>query len=84
MREQHRRVITDRLGRAAGNGLRVLERLYEQPIVVTKDVQTLLGTTFPGANQIVARLVDIGILREITGRARNRRFRYDAYVDLFA
>lgn len=30
-----------------------------------------------------ARLVDIGILREITGRARNRRFRYDAYVSLF-
>ena len=25
----------------------------------------------------------IGILNEVTGQARNRRFRYDAYVRLF-
>jgi hypothetical protein len=28
-------------------------------------------------------LVKIGILTEITGQARNRRFRYDAYVRFF-
>lgn len=75
--------IIQHLGRAAANGLRVLEQLYEQPIVSAKDVQALLGITFAGANQIVQRLVDIDILREITGNARNRRFRYDAYVRLF-
>jgi cell filamentation protein, protein adenylyltransferase len=48
-----------------------------------KDVQALLGTTFAGANQIVQRLVDLEVLREITGQARHRRFRYDAYVRLF-
>lgn len=26
---------------------------------------------------------DLGILSEVTGQARNRRFRYDAYVRLF-
>jgi Fic family protein len=83
LREAHRRAITDQLGRAAGNGHRVLDRLYEQPIVSAKDAQALLGTTFAGANQIVQRLVEIGILREITGQARNRRFRYDGYVRLF-
>jgi Fic family protein len=83
LREQHRRAITDQLGRAAGNGHRVLERLYEQPILSVKDAQTLLGTTFAGANQIVQRLVALGVLRELTGQARHRRFRYDAYVRLF-
>jgi Fic family protein len=83
LREEHRMVITERLGRAAGNGHRVLERLYAQPIVSVKDAQALLGTTFAGANQVVQRLVDHGILAEITGRARHRRFRYDAYVRLF-
>ncbi|HEX9640105.1 MAG TPA: Fic family protein [Candidatus Krumholzibacteria bacterium] len=83
LREQHRRAITDQLGRAAGNGHRVLERLYEQPILSVKDAQTLLGTTFAGANQIVQRLVTLGVLRELTGQARHRRFRYDAYVRLF-
>lgn len=83
LREDHRRAITDRLGRAAGNGHRVLEQLYEQPIMTVKDVRTLLKTTFAGANQIVQRLEGIGIVREITGHVRNRRFRYDAYVQLF-
>ncbi|MEX0789378.1 MAG: Fic family protein [Actinomycetota bacterium] len=83
LREEDRRRINDRLGRASGNGHRVLEQLYEQPIISVGNVQELLGTTFAGANQIVQRLVDLGILTEITGRARNRRFRYDAYVRLF-
>jgi Fic family protein len=83
LREQHRRAITDRLGRAAGNGHRVLEQLYEKPILSAKEVQALLGTTYAGANQIVQRLVDLQIVSEITGQARHRRFRYDAYVRLF-
>ena len=83
LRESHRREITERFGRAAGNGHRVLERLYEQPIVSVSNLMSLLGTTFAGANQIVQRLVEIGVLREFTGQARHRRFRYDAYVRLF-
>ncbi len=83
LRETHRRAITSHMGRAAGNGHRVLEQLYEQPIVTVKNVRELLKTTFAGANQIVRRLVDLQILREITGQTRNRVFRYDAYVRLF-
>ncbi len=83
LREEHRRAITAQLGRAAGNGHRVLEQLYERPILSVKDVQALLGTTFAGANQIVQRLEDLGVLQEITGQARHRRFRYDAYIRLF-
>jgi len=83
LRERHRRDITDHMGRAAGNGHRVLELLYQKPIVSVSDVRALLGTTFAGANQIVQRLVHLGILREFTGHARNRRFRYDPYVALF-
>jgi Fic family protein len=83
LRETHRREITEHLGRAAGNGHRVLERLYEQPIVSVNQLRSLLGTTFAGANQIVQRLVARGILQEVTGQARNRLFSYDAYVRLF-
>jgi hypothetical protein len=48
-----------------------------------KGVCDLTGTTYPAANQLVERLVQIGILFEITGQARNRRFRYDAYARIF-
>jgi Fic family protein len=83
LREEHRSRIAEGLGRAAGNGHRILQHLYEHPIVSTKQVQNLLGTTFAAANQIVRRLVEIGVLLEITGHARHRRFRYEPYVRLF-
>jgi len=83
LREMHRNLITERLGYAAGNGHRVLEQLFERPITSVKDVTKLTGTTYTAANQLVERLVQAGILTEITGQARNRRFRYDAYVRLF-
>ena len=83
LRETHRAQIAENLGYSAGNGHRVLERLYERPIVSVKEVRELTRTTFPAANSLVERLVKIGILSEVTGHARNRRFRDDADVRLF-
>jgi Fic family protein len=83
LRETHRNEIAGHLGYAAGNGHRVLEHLYERPIISVNEVKALTGTTYPAANSLVERLVRIGVLAEITGQTRNRRFRYDAYVNLF-
>lgn len=84
LREAHRSAITDKLGRAAGNGHRVLEKLFDRPIVSVSDVQQLTGTTHAAANTLVRRMTELGILEEITGYARNRRFRYGPYVRLFS
>ena len=84
LREEHRSAITDRLGRAAGNGHRVLESLFDRPIVSVNDVRSMTGTTFAAANTLVSRLVEIGVLSEMTGYTRNRRFRYAPYIALFS
>lgn len=83
LRERHRAAVTGSLGRVAGNGHRVLESLFDHPIVTVGGVQEITGTTFAAANQLVGRLVDLGILREVTGHSRYRRFRYEEYVRLF-
>ena len=83
LRETHRALIAERLGRAAGGGHRILEHLYTRPIVSVNEVRDLLGVTYTAANGLVDRLVDVGVLAEMTGQARNRRFRYAAYIDLF-
>lgn len=83
LREQHRTAITATLGRAAGNGHKVLESLYDRPIVSVNDIRTTTGTTYPAANSLVSRLVQIGVLKETTGNARNRRYLYAPYVELF-
>lgn len=84
LREQHRSLIAEQLGRAAGDGHRTLEYLFKHPIVSVNEVRDLNGTTYPPANQLVERLTEIGILAEVTGQTRNRRFRYDPYIQLFA
>jgi hypothetical protein len=61
----------------------VLESLYDRPILSVGDVQRMTGTTYSAANTLVGRLVELGILYEVTGYARNRRFRYDPYIALF-
>lgn len=83
MREDYRQRITERLGRAAGNGHRIMDRLFDHPIVTVATVRDWLDLTPAGANNLVRRLADIGLLREITGYARNRRFRFDPYLRLF-
>ena len=61
----------------------MLEHLYEHPIVRVNEVQELTSTTYPAANELVGRFVASGILNEFTGQARNRRFMYQSYIDLF-
>lgn len=83
LRETHRSTITDQFGRAAGNGHRVMEHLYEHPIVSVNEVRERTGTTYSAANELVRKFVTSGILHEITGQARNRKFMYQSYIDLF-
>lgn len=82
-REDCRRRIELGLGRAAANGYRILERLFDHPIIAVATVRGWLDVTPAGANTLVNRLVDAGILVEITGYARNRRFRFDPYLRIF-
>jgi Fic family protein len=83
LRERHRQVITDAFGRAAGNGHRALEHLYQHPIVAVNEVRDLIGTSYPAANNLVTQFVTHGVLHEMTGQKRNRRFVYFDFVDLF-
>jgi Fic family protein len=83
LRDEHRASVTAQLGRAAGNGHRLLEHLYQRPIVSVADVQRLTGTTYTAANKLVLRLTRLGLIKEATGHKRNRLFRYEPYILIF-
>jgi Fic family protein len=83
LRETHRELISNGLGGAAGNGHKTLDYLFRHPIVSVKEIQDLIGTTYPSANNLVARLQDRGVLTEVTGQRRHRRFMYADYIALF-
>ena len=83
LRERHQQIITQTFGRTASNGHKVLKQLYQQPIVSVGEVQKLIKTTYPAANNLVKRMTENGLLHELGGRSRNRKFAYQDYIDLF-
>lgn len=71
------------LGRRGKTGLALLQRLYRQPVVTVADVGQELGVSIPTANGLVADFERLGVLKELTGYARNRVFAFETYLDLF-
>lgn len=84
LRERHRSLVTERFGRAAANGLNILETLFRSPIVTIGQIQKTLGITYPPANALVQRFVEAGILFEMTGQERYRVYQYSPYINLFS
>ena len=80
LREQHRGLISD-LG---GNGIQILDHLYQRPVINVAAIQEALRVSWPTANKLVQQLVERGLLQEMTGFRRNRIFRYRPYLRLFA
>jgi len=70
------------LGRASGTSLRVHDLLQRKPVVSIADVAGALDVSAPTAAGALRRLEEIGFVREITGRQRDRLFVYDPYVRL--
>jgi Fic family protein len=83
LREGHRKLIQERMGRSAGRALSILESFYTGPIVSVQHAATSAGVTFKSANIILQELAEMGLLKETTGRKRNRRFSYMPYLALF-
>ena len=84
LRERHRNAIGTSFGHSAVRALRVLESLFQRPSASIAEVRAITGTSYVAANQLASRMMDLGVLEEVTGYRRNRVFRYGAFVRLFA
>lgn len=83
LREMHRSGIIEAMPRGAGRALKLYESLFSLPIVTVKGAAATMDVTFAAANATVNKLVDLGILAEITGGQRDRAFMYETYYRLF-
>jgi Fic family protein len=68
--------------RLAGSALRVHRALQQRPVSTAAMLSKASGVSLPSVNASLVALVDAGIVREITGRKRNRVFRYDKYLKI--
>ena len=78
--DKHRHTATRRgLGKY---GWPMLDLLAEQPVVTIKYASARLGATPSTAGRLLDQMVSMGIVNEITGRRRNRVYRYSPFLDL--
>lgn len=79
--ESDRRKI-EQIGRPSASVLRVHQCVQTHPIVSIAAVAEKVGISFPTASVAVDHLSRMGILREISGKRRNRLFVYGEYLDI--
>lgn len=64
--------------------VKLIDLLFEKPVISTKDVVERLKVSTVTANELVRRFVKIGILREITGKQRYKKYIFTDYVEIIA
>ncbi len=68
--------------RATVAAIRLLDLLPEHPIVTVPGVASLLEVTSPTARKAIEVATTVGILRETTGRQRDRAYAYHKYLQI--
>ena len=68
--------------RASNALLRALDVILERPILSVRQMATALGLPYRSAQRQIEKLEQLGIVREITGAARNRIYQADAVLEL--
>lgn len=69
---------------ASVTAARIVDVLPEHPMITMPLVTRLLDVTKPTATKAIKTLVEIGLLKEVTGRARDRVYAYQRYLDVLA
>ena len=62
--------------------VKLLEILFDKPLVEVNDVVSKLKVHKDTANELIKSFVKIGILHEITGKQRYRKYIFKDYVDI--
>lgn len=77
--DKHRALVEDTLA-SKPSAKRLVDALARRPIVTVKAIADMLDVTIPTANTLAADFESLGILQEITGKQRDRVFRYGEYL----
>ncbi len=78
------RIRIESLGRSAASALRVHQLLQRKPYVSAPTAAATLNLSTPTVRSALEHLVKVQIVREVTGKPRNRVFVYRGYLDLLS
>ena len=72
-----------KMGSRAINANKVLEYLFNKPLINAEKVSEVTGISMPSSYKLIAELEKIKVLKEITGGQRSRVYVFDNYLKLF-
>ncbi|MBP2655697.1 MAG: MloA [Firmicutes bacterium] len=81
MKEDHSKLVNTSVKNPA-NGLKLLEILFEHPVITINFVSQELSVSYPTANVLVSEFCELGILHHGSTAQRNRKYIYSSYVDI--
>lgn len=62
----------------------VLEKLFYSPLVTVKEISSSFDVSYQAASTLVSQIEQAGILKEITGQKRNKRYIYAEYMNILS
>ncbi len=71
------------LGNRASNAQKVLNYLYQKPVVNSSMIGEVTGLSVASAYKLAGDLEKIGLFKEITGGQRGRLYLFQEYIQLF-
>lgn len=71
------------LDRSIAKATLVFDSLFHTSLITIKDVERITGLKNPNALALVNKMTELEIVKEITGRKRNKVFAYQQYINLF-
>jgi len=81
LQSRHRRLLWEKKI-SSPIAVGILEQLFYTPVVSIGQTADQFDISYQAASTIVAQLEKAGILRETTGKKRDKRFVYNDYLDI--
>lgn len=71
------------LGSRSANALKVINELYIRPIIDANTISEITNLSLVSSYKLIAELLRVGVLKEVTGGKRKRIYMFRDYMDIF-
>lgn len=82
LQKEYEKIIKE-MGSRSANALKLIDSMYQNPFIDITKTSNIIGQSFPTAKTLIESLVEKGILSEITGGRRGKKYVLSKYIKIF-
>lgn len=82
LQKEYEEIIKE-MGSRSANALKLIDSMYQNPFTDITKTANIIGQSFPTAKTLIESLVEKGILSEITGGRRGKKYVLSKYINIF-